>query len=180
MDTISTKLHIILGVSGKMKAFLALSIIAFLAGCSATGPKYGEVAPAFPSLDPSKVRMTFLREPKLLYVALDARVEVDGGRVGSLASGAFTYIDQEPGQTVVTVDNWSFPGRYVISVNLSAGEEYFFEIFPRSESYMPGILGGMIGLAIDASVNENSGAFKVVPISKEAAEQKLLSLNFTH
>ncbi len=152
-------------------------LVAVLSGC-ATGPKYGEVAPAIPTLKPEKARLTFLRAQRLLYMGLDASVEINGLRVASLSNGAFTYSDQTPGRINISVDNWSFPGRYVISVDIKPATEHYFEIFPRSESFGP-VLFGYIGTTIDAQVNQNSGAFKVVPISKEAAMRKLSELSFT-
>jgi len=154
-------------------------MIGALTGCAAMGPKYVDVAPTIPALSPDTTRIILLREQQFLYLALDARVEINGRQIGSLSIGSFTYVDHAPGQVNISVDNWSFPGKYVISVNLKPNGEYYFDVSPRSESFGPVVFGGYIGSSIDAQVNQNSGAFKVVPISKEAASQKLPALSFT-
>lgn len=161
-----------------MRALTLVLLVGVISGCAATGPKYGEVAPTIPTLKPDKARLTLLREQHVLYMALGARVEINGLQVASLSNGAFTYTDQMPGRINISVDNWSFPGKYVISIDVKPGTENYFEVFPRSESFGP-VLFGYIGTAIDAQVNQNSGAFKVVPISKEAAMGKLSELSFT-
>jgi len=41
------------------------------------------------------------------------------------------------------------------------GQRYAVKVEPRSESYLPGATLGIIGGMIDASANENAGAFKL-------------------
>lgn len=163
-----------------MARLLAVLVVCIsLGACAATGPKYNEVAPTFQNVQANKVRMILLREQQLLYMALDARVEINGLNFVSLSNGAFTISDREPGQITLAVDNWSAPGKYRVTLKLEPGKEYYFDVSPRAESYSATLLGGYVGLGIDAQINENSGLFKIVPITKDAAIAKLNSLSFT-
>ncbi len=139
----------------------------FLASC-ASGPPLKP----FPSekVSPNKARIHITRSTDFLYLALDARVSVNGKVVAALPRGGVTYVDVMPGTVSVRVDHPSSPGAFAIGFQAKRGSAYTVEISPRNESFMPGAFLGVIGLAVDASITENSGLFMVKLISSEVGD----------
>ncbi len=70
----------------------------------------------------------------------------------------------------ISTDTATSPGKYSVSINLQRNTEYQFEVSPRGESYGPLAAFGLLGLAVDASVNENSGLFKIRGIGSKTYE----------
>lgn len=114
-------------------------------------------------------RVVVERNTDFLYLALSARVKVNGKQIGELSRGDKIFSDIEPGRTNISVDNWSFPGSYSISFTAKPNFIYQFEVSPRGESYGPVALAGFLGAAADAAANERSGGFKIVGVSSEKA-----------
>src|SRR5216683_1648849 len=56
-------------------------------------------------------------------------------------------------------------GFYTVKFNAVAGKTYAFQVSKRTEQVVASVLGGMVGMAIDAAANnETSGAFKVTQV----------------
>lgn len=67
---------------------------------------------------------------------------------------------------------WTYPGSFSVKLNAKAGATYNLVVEPRGDSFLPGALLGPIGGAIDASVNENAGAFQLTATVTGAAPAK--------
>ena len=65
------------------------------------------------------------------------------------------------GETEITASCWSYPGKFAVTFKTEAGRTYALEVAPRQASVGTAVAFGAIGGAIDASVNENSGAFEL-------------------
>ena len=139
--------------------FLFAILVSLVTGCASAGPAVYNVPPTPPAQD--KARIIVNRSTDFLYLALSARVFVDGKQIGELSRGDAISTDVDPGRVTVTTDTASAPGRYSVSLNTERNAEYQFEISPRGESYGAGAAFGILGLAADASANENSGLFKI-------------------
>ena len=145
--------------------FLTSVLVVLLAGCASAGPAVHNVPSTPPAQD--KARIIVSRSTDFLYLALSARVVVNGQQIGELSRGDAISSDVTPGRVTVTTDTATAHGKYSVSLNLQRNTEYQFEVSPRGESYGPGAFFGVLGLAADASVNENSGLFKIRPISSK-------------
>ncbi len=119
----------------------------------------------------AKSRIILTRTDDFLYLALDARVSVNSKVVASLPRGETTYVDINPGGATVRVDHPTSPGAFAISFPARPGRVYRIEVSPRSESFLPGAMLGIIGSSIDASITENSGLFMVKNLSYEVEEK---------
>lgn len=76
--------------------FLLAALAACLFGCSATGPRYSEMAENLPSLGESTGRIYFYRNT-LLGAAVQPEVTVNGQVVGKSQPNSFFFIDRPAG-----------------------------------------------------------------------------------
>jgi hypothetical protein len=106
-------------------------------------------------------RITVTRSSDFLYLALSARVKVNSNEIGSLSRGDTAFTDVPAGRTTISVDTATASGSFSISINLEPNREYVFVVSPRSESYLPGALFGLLGHFADTAINEQSGLFKI-------------------
>lgn len=74
-----------------------LTLLAFLAGCAATGPKMSDVKTTIPALGQDKGRIYFYRTKNLLGAAVSADVRVNGEVVGRSTRGSFFFVDRPAG-----------------------------------------------------------------------------------
>ncbi len=57
-------------------------------------------------------------------------------------------------------------GYYTENFNAVAGKTYVFQVSKRTEQVVAGVLGGVVGMSIDAAANnEKSGAFKITQVT---------------
>ncbi len=99
--------------------------------------------------------------------------------MGSCDYAGFKVFDIIAGKHTLTVDVWDSPGTCELPIDVSGGNEYFFEIKPRLGNFLGGLLGGPIGSAIESSGKQCGGAFAVEPVAKELAIPKLADLKMT-
>src|SRR5262249_6412497 len=86
----------------------------------------------------------------------------------------------QPGKTIISTDCWSSPGRFSFVLNTKPDMRYAFELSPRGDSMLIGMAGGIVGLAAEAAVSENSGAFQIMltdeePLPRKGQKKKNLS-----
>ncbi len=142
-------------------------VLTLLGGCAgSSGVDYTSRQDAVP-LAPGKARITVVRNGSLMYLAVDARLDINGERMAALGRGEGYTGNFRPGKTVLTTEAWSAPGRFTISVETKPNHDYVFEISPRGDGAATGMLFGVAGMAAEASVSEQSGPFQIVPISAE-------------
>ena len=111
--------------------------------------------------DPRQARIYFLRESSLLYVAGAPTVRVNGQEVGRVGSGSYFFVDRPPGQYAVTLDTPLVPGRFAATVNVKAAGTYYLKVAPRAEHWFIGAAAGVVGQVLEASIQENSGAYSI-------------------
>ena len=128
-------------------------------GCASTGATIQSMPSTLPA--PGKARIVVERASDFMYLALSARVYVNGQQIATLYRGDAAMTEVDPGQVTVTADTLTAPGRFSVSMNAAPDAEYRFEISPRGDSFAPGAAFGLLGLAADASINEQSGLFQV-------------------
>ena len=119
------------------------------------------------SIEPGHSRLTIKRAKKMLYLALKANVHVNGLSLVKLPNGKATIYDVKSGQTTISVSAFMMPGRWTITFDSEPGSNYFIEITPRGESFFWGAGFGIIGLAVDSTVSEDSGGFKMNIINQK-------------
>lgn len=100
-----------------------------------------------------------------MYSGAPATVKINGEQVANLWAGNSTTVPLAAGANSITVEAFSYPGKWSIDLNTKPGATYAIEISPRGDSLGPSMLLGPLGGVIDASANKNSGAFqmRVVP-----------------
>ena len=76
--------------------FVLAALAACLFGCSATGPRYSEMAESLPSLGENEGRIYFYRN-SILGAAVQPEVSVNGQVVGKSQPGSFFFIDRPAG-----------------------------------------------------------------------------------
>lgn len=144
-----------------MRIWFRILILGLLvSGCASSGPTIRAVPQSPPAH--GMARVTIERSTDFLYLALSARVKVNGIDVGALSRGDVTSIDVQSGRTIVSVDTATSPGTFSVSFTAQPNSEYLLEVSPRSDSFLPGLLFGYAGVFLDSAVNEQSGLFQLV------------------
>jgi hypothetical protein len=141
-----------------MKFVMAVaSLCLFIVGCGSTNQQGGRSSIEVSQTSSSEAaELVFTRDDSLLYLALGARVFVDGRQIGKLSRGDTTSIFVEAGDRSVVVDTWSIPGEFSINLNVEKGRTYQFTVSPRSDSFIAGVAFGLIG-----NVVEDGGGFQL-------------------
>ena len=138
----------------------AVALIAMaLAGCGSDGKE--TAALALTPVPSGKARITLTRASTIVYSGCPATIMLGTAKVADIANGGQAIIDVPAGENVLTASCWSYPGIFTVKFKAAAGQKYAFEVAPRDGSIGTAVLFGAIGGAIDASVNENSGAFQI-------------------
>jgi hypothetical protein len=128
------------------------------------------------TLDRGLARIYFLRESMYLAMAVAPSLKVDGQEVGQVGNGSYFFVDRPLGTHTITLETPMTPGRFAAEVNLRPGGVYYLRIAPRVESYLIGAAAGVVGLLVEASVSENSGAFSLLPIDERSGAALLAQL----
>ena len=141
-----------------MKSVIAIaSLCAFFVGCGVTTNQRGQSPNEISQISSSEAaELVFTRDDSLLYLALGARVFVDGRQIGKLSRGNTASIFVAAGDRSVVVDTWSIPGEFSINLNVEKGRTYQFAVSPRSDSVIAGVAFGLIG-----NVVEDGGGFQL-------------------
>lgn len=135
-----------------------LSIL-LISGCASPGPARHAVSKSPP--EHGMARVIVERSSDFIYLALSARVKVNGIALGELSRGDEASIDVRPGRTIVSVDTATAPGTFSVSFRAQPNHEYTMEVSPRSGSVLPDALFGYAGAFVDSAINEESGPFQI-------------------
>jgi hypothetical protein len=144
-----------------MKNIKSITIIMFMAvslsGCVSAPP-----LKSIPTQNAvgNQSRITIARSTDFLYLALDARVSVNGKVVAALPRGGSTYTDITPGAVTISVDHPTSPGTFTISFVTKPRGTYSVRVAPRDKSFGVGAMFGVVGLALESSP-DNGGLFMV-------------------
>ena len=130
------------------------------AGCAAQ-----PAAPIVASVAPGQARISITRVDEGPSWSTAAKIEVNGSHVGDLAPGQTYTGGVAPGPISLTAKAAVDIGFYTVKFNAVAGKTYAFQVSKRTEQVVASVLGGMVGMAIDAAANnETSGAFKITQV----------------
>lgn len=155
--------------------FLSITIVS----CAATGPTYSESVASRPK-SKDAARVTIYRTgDNMQYSGRAVRLALDKNVIGNVDYKGFNIFDVESGQHVLTADIWDAPGKCNVVLNLMPATEYYFQVLPRTESLLSGMLGGALGMAIESGGKECGGAFAIAPVVKESALSALQTLRQT-
>lgn len=144
-----------------MRKLILLTSLILLSACGTTGVSNSAL------LDqpiPSKqARLVVTRTNSMLYFAGAADVSLNGRKIVSLGRGGSTIENIQSGRNVLSVIAPGTFGNYTTTFEAKAGKIYTFEVAPNdNKSMMPGAVFGMLGEAVDAHANENTGYFQIV------------------
>jgi hypothetical protein len=145
-------------------AFLAAAL---LSGCGSTGAE--NAALAGKALKPSQARLKIQRSNELMAAGPAARIRLDGREIAFLGVGGSTLLDVSAGVRNITVDQEGHPNVYTMTLKAKAGMFYTLEVSPRSEAVMAGAMFGLVGMMVEAAVNENGGTFQVRVVDAKPA-----------
>jgi hypothetical protein len=178
-------------MTAKRLPLLVLAIA--LAGCAATGPRYAEHIGTFPDVPPHLTRLTVFRTGESTqYSGRSATVRIDGVNRGGCEFAGYQTFHLPAGPHVLTVEMWDAPGSCSRSIDTLGGEEYFYEISPRTENSVAYLLGSMIGagsmfgaiapfavMGAESAGSKCGGAFSIVEVDEGIARRKLGDLRLS-
>jgi hypothetical protein len=141
--------------------FLCSVVLALaLAGCS-TMSEVETASLAQASIPSGNARVTVKRPGTVLYVGTAATISLNGQTVADVGSGGSAVFDVPPGPNVLKATSPLYPGEYSYELDAKPGQSYALEVVPRQASVGPAVVFGVLGGAIDAAANENSGLFEI-------------------
>ena len=182
-----------------MKFSPLLQLLGYAAGlllyaCAASGPTPDEAGFDSESILDGSARFVFLRtRDNGLYIARHATVSLDGQNIGSAGYGSFFVHDTDAGNHSLRADMWDMPGKCELIVTAAAGETYFFQIDPRSESFgaftagdlatqllttnvLVNTAGGVSAIAAESYGKKCGGGFSIYPVDAGTAMTRLKQL----
>jgi hypothetical protein len=120
--------------------FAAATALVALAGCAATGAKYGEVAGSLPTIKASEGRIFILRDTGIVGAAIQPEIRLNGQVVGKSQPSGFFYVDRPVGNYTATT---ATEVEKALTFTLAAGETKYV----RSYVTM-GVLVGRVNLEL--------------------------------
>lgn len=138
----------------KLAGLAAVGLL--LAGCAATGAKYGEMAAAMPGLKPGHGRVYFFRDSSMFGAAVQPDIRLNGEVVGESKPGGFFFVDRPAGNYSATA---STETEKAVTFVLQAGETKYIRTKPQM-----GLIVGRIILELE---------------SPDKAQTELASLSYT-
>lgn len=142
-----------------LAAILISSI--FLSGCAAKHPNVVQSSMSV-TVPQGHGKLVITRNSDMLFMGVPVRIDVNGQRAVELWRGETYAAPISPGRVTLLADAWSTPGKFQTHFNIESNKEYIFEVSPRSEHFSTLAFFGVIGAAIDAAVDENTGPFSLL------------------
>jgi hypothetical protein len=180
-------------VNAKILAVLVLATA--MAGCAATGPRYAEHVASLPEIPRQSTRLTVFRTAEgTQYYTRSATVKIDGRELGGCDFAGYQTFYVKAGPHVLTVESSDAPGTCRLSTHLLGGEEYFFEISPRTENWTAGFLGALVGVigagvglagapfaaaGFESTGKDCGGAFSIVAVEESSGRRKVMDLHLS-
>ncbi len=153
------------GIAARLQRVGVLALVLVLGACAADQIVTQAPSTMSRAIPPGHAAVTITRTDDVYAMALKADVDANGTRIASIARGASWSGFVKSGPVELSVSGWSSPGQYTVHFTAEPGRRYAFEITPRNEQFAIGLMGGMVGLAIDAAANSGtSGSFKIAQV----------------
>jgi len=172
-----------------------VGLVIALAACAASGPRYTEHVSTFPDIPGHVARLTVFRTAESTqYSGRSAAVRIDGAVRGGCEFAGYQTFHVPAGPHVLTVNMWDAPGSCSLSIDVLGGEEYFYEISPRTGSLVASSLGTVIGaigggiapavapfavMGAETSDKHCGGAFSVVDVDENTGRRKVRDLRLS-
>lgn len=131
-------------------------LLVLLTGC-ATG---GSVPSATRPIAPGEATISITRSKEFVASLATATVELNGAKFASLGNGESFTGGIPPGPVVLSATTWDAIGATRYSFTAQRGKTYRFVVEPRGENIAAGVIGGVVGLAI-----EGGGPFSIKPVN---------------
>lgn len=166
-----------------------------LCACAGNGPKFDPGGLSAEPIAEGKARIVLFRtRESALYVARQASVSLDGDKIGGAPYGSFFVHHTDAGDHGLRAGMWDMPGRCELIFTAAAGETYFFQIDPRSESFgafatgdlaaqfltadvLVNIAGGLSAVAAESYGKACAGAFRIYPVDTDTAVARMKTLH---
>lgn len=179
-----------------IKNSAAIVVVVLLSACTASGPKYLEyVAELPPNNEEGRIyvyRTTigWFRP----FSSDEARVKIDGNYVGGCPYRGFSMFTLPPGSHTLTVDNYDFPGKCSIDIDVEAGKDRYYVVQRRMAPAAGGVAGFLIagpvmngsifdwllgfyaGFFAGALIPDCGGQFSVEPVSEVTGRDEIQEL----
>jgi hypothetical protein len=173
------------------------SVALLLCACAASGPTIDKSTLYNNAIPDGKARVVFFRtRDSALYIARRAAISLDSERIGGIGYGGFFFQDIDTGNHGLRADMWDMPGRCELIFTAAAGESYYFQVDPRSESLgafasgdlatqfftsnvLVNIAGGVSAVAAESYGKDCAGAFRIYPVDAGTAITRLGPLRLT-
>ncbi len=143
-----------------MRKLILLVCVVLLSGCGTTGVSNSALLDQ--PIPPKQARLIVTRTNSMLYFAGAADVSLNGRKIASLGRGSSTVENIQTGRNVLSVNAPTTFGHFTTTFEAKSGKIYTFEVAPRSEAMHVGAAFGMLGEAVNAHVNDNTGYFQIV------------------
>jgi len=178
----------------RMSSTILILASAVVAGCAATGERYGDHAAQRGEVQAQAARVLVYRQADTLqYSGRAASLLLDGAPAAALLTGGFVAIDLAPGEHRLEIELWDAPGRCTLSFTAQPGSTSYFEVAPRGANLAAGMPGALIGsgspagllvglsvmlggMAAESAGKTCGGAFAIAQVDAAAAEPKLAGL----
>jgi hypothetical protein len=186
-----------MNTTGLLRSSAQLPGILFLVGCAASGPGYDEVMANARPIRDDRARIVFFRtRDSALYIARQAAVSMGGEKIGEVGYGSFVLYDIDAGNHTLRAGMWDMPGQCELIFTAAAGQVYYFQVDPRSESFgafasgdlatqlltsnvLVNVAGGVTAVAAESYGKECGGAFRIYPVDAGTAITRLGPLRHT-
>lgn len=125
------------------RRWLVLALTMALTGC-ASGVRYADSSTSLPALDPAQTRLTIFREWHFSGGGVNARVKIDGKKVGTVPNGSVLVVEHASGNLKISLDSPMdmFDGMD-FNLKTEPGETYYIEIRSTHADYMQ-TMGGAL------------------------------------
>ena len=160
----------------KQIAFVAL-LASILTGCAASGPLYNDYRQSVADVGNSKARLVLYRTGESsIGAARSYRARVDGEVLGYVDHRGFNVFDVEPGAHLLQTDITDSAGACNLNFEAVAGKTHYFELTPRRDSLMAGMMFGLVGQAVESSGKTCGGSVEVTEKNEGTAKGALATL----
>ena len=119
-----------------------LGVIVVISGCAATGPKYVDIATAFPAIGEGQGRIYFFRSDSMVGAAVQPAIKLNSLVIGKSEPGGFFFVDRPS-------------GNYTVSTTTEVENSIAFNLEPKETKYIRtsvsmGVLVGHVKPTVEA------------------------------
>lgn len=159
-----------------------------LSGCAANGTGYADHLQAIGPAKPDSSRVIAFRAGESLQGAGGlVYLRANDKEIGAVGHKGFNVFELSPGSTQLLIQTPMAMGSCQLTTELQAGQTYYFEIAPRSNSIkaatvgvlLGGIVGAMIASGIESAGKTCGGPTSIVEATPDRVSDILPQLKFT-